>query len=299
MSTPDAGVEMIDVTGKEPTHRRAVAAAQVRLAQATLERIVQGGVPKGDVVAVAELAGMMAAKHTAQLLPLCHNLPLTHVQVRVTPVPALSRVLVQARAEAVERTGVEMEALTAATAAALTVYDMCKSMDRAAEISRVRLLAKQGGRSGKWRADGVGETVAVSRSDRRGTRKQNVEQIVLVADCGVQGDGHAGPGLRQVSMLAAESIAGARERGAKVGPGDFAENITTEGLNLPLLVVGTHLLMGGSALVEVTQIGKECDSPCDIGRQLGECVMPREGVFVRVLQPGTLRPGDLIQVLDA
>jgi len=295
--TSAADIRMVDVTSKEPSRRRATAAAEVRLAADTVERILSGQLPKGDVTATARLAGIMAAKQTPQLLPLCHSVALTHVGVNLTPIPSLERVCLQAVATAVARTGVEMEALTAAAVAALTVYDMCKGVDRAAEIRHVRLLTKAGGYSGCWRADGVGRVVAVSLSEQRGTRKHNVEEITLDTDMGVRGDAHAGPGLRQVSLLANESIATVRARGLEVGPGDFAENITTEGLALPSLPIGTHLLLGASAVGAVTQIGKECESPCEIGRQLGDCVMPREGIFVRVVQPGKLRAGDLIQVL--
>ena len=291
-------VRMIDVSDKQPTQRRATAAAEVALASAVVERIVRGDLPKGDVLATARLAGIMAAKRTAELLPLCHNVQLARVELHATAIPSLARVCVQATATAFARTGVEMEALTAASVAALTVYDMCKGIDRGAEIQRVRLLSKSGGRSGSWLAGGVGEVVAVSVSEHKGTPKQGVAEIELLTDQGVRGDAHAGPGPRQVSLLAQESIARARERGVEVGPGDFAENITTAGLDLPSLPVGTVLLLGTSAVGVVSQIGKECLEPCAIGRQLGDCVMPREGVFLRVVQPGTLRAGDLIQILS-
>ncbi len=298
MSEQDAKqICMIDVTDKEPTCRRAVAAAEVKLSAETLARITSGELPKGDVLAAAQLAGIMAAKQTAHLLPLCHNLPLTNVEVHCTPLPTLQRICIQAAVTAVARTGVEMEALTAASIAALTVYDMCKALDPFAEIRRVRVLAKAGGRSGYRRTPGIGEVVAVSTSQHKGTKKRNVPEIALVADQGVNGDAHAWPGPRQVSLLANESIAAAQAQGVDANPGDFAENITTEGLDLPALPIGAYLLLGTTALGEVTQIGKECLEPCAIGRQLGDCVMPREGIFVRVVQPGTLRAGDLIQVL--
>ncbi len=294
-SMPD--IRMVDVTDKEPSRRRATAAAEVRLAADTIQSLLSGRLPKGDVIATARLAGIMAAKQTPQLLPLCHSVPLTHVEVNLTPMPSLQRVCLQATATAVAGTGVEMEALTAAGVAALTVYDMCKGVDRAAEIRHIRLLTKQGGRSGYWQADGVGRVVAVSLSQQRGTSKHNVEQIELQMDAGVRGDVHAGPGLRQVSLLASESIAAARARGLQAGPGDFAENVTTEGLVLPSLPVGTHLLLGTSALGVVTQIGKSEESPSEIRRLMGDSLIPREGIFIGILQPGRLRPDDLIQVL--
>ncbi len=126
-------------------------------------------------------------------------------------------------------------------------------------------------------------------------RKQPRPEIALIADHGVEGDGHAGPWHRQVSLLAQESVDSMRAKGLDVGPGDFAENITTEGVAVAELPIGTRLRMGG-CLVEVTQIGKVCHDHCAIYRAAGDCVMPREGIFARVLEGGSLRAGDEIAV---
>jgi len=142
-----------------------------------------------------------------------------------------------------------------------------------------------------------GRIVAVSISEQRGTKKQNVPQATLEPDLGIVGDAHAAPGIRQVSLLAIESIRKMQERGVEVGPGDFAENITTEGLELFSLPIGTRVRLGDSVLGEVSQIGKECHDRCAIFHQVGDCVMPREGIFIRILQGGDLRPGDEIEVL--
>jgi cyclic pyranopterin phosphate synthase len=142
---------MVDVGAKPPTPRRAVAEAQVRLAQETLSLVIDGTGPKGDVLLVAELAGIQAAKRTSELIPLCHPIGLTDVSVEITPDRAGGSVRIRAAAATVASTGVEMEALTAASVAALTVYDMVKGVDRDAEIVHVRLLEKSGGRSGDWR----------------------------------------------------------------------------------------------------------------------------------------------------
>lgn len=120
----------------------------------------------------------------------------------------------------------------------------------------------------------------------------------LLAGKGLEGDAHAGDWHRQVSLLAVESIARIRERGLAVSPGDFAENITTSGIRLWELPLGTRLALGKGVLLEVTQIGKECHSRCAIFHQVGDCVMPREGLFARVLQGGTIGPGDSICVLS-
>jgi len=142
-----------------------------------------------------------------------------------------------------------------------------------------------------------GRVVAVSISEEKGEKKRNVPEGLLEAEHGLRGDAHAGPWHRQVSLLALESVRSMQQRGAEVGPGDFAENITTEGLLLTALPVGTRLRIGPEALAEVTQIGKECHDRCAIYEQVGDCVMPREGIFVRVLAGGRVAPGDAIEVL--
>ena len=142
-----------------------------------------------------------------------------------------------------------------------------------------------------------GRVVAVCTSESKGTRKTRVGTARVKAGWGIEGDAHAGAWHRQVSLLAVESIDKMRAKGLDVGPGDFAENITTEGLVLYDLPVGTRLRVG-QALVEVTQIGKVCHDRCAIYYQAGDCVMPREGIFVRVLEEGRVGEGDTIEVLS-
>ncbi|HEX2527674.1 MAG TPA: cyclic pyranopterin monophosphate synthase MoaC [Geminicoccus sp.] len=143
---------MVDVTNKDVTERRAVAEARVRMAAPTLEQIRARGFKKGDVLAVAQLAGIMGAKRTADLIPLCHPLPLSSLNVELQLDEAEQSVVITATCKVTGRTGVEMEALTAASVAALTVYDMCKAIDRGMSIEGIRLLSKEGGRSGPWQA---------------------------------------------------------------------------------------------------------------------------------------------------
>jgi MOSC domain-containing protein YiiM len=143
----------------------------------------------------------------------------------------------------------------------------------------------------------IGSVLAVCTSEAKGTRKTAVGQAVLVVDHGLQGDAHAGPWHRQVSFLAQESADKVRAKGLEIGPGDFAENILTAGLELFSLPIGTRLRVGAEALLEVTQIGKECHTGCAIRMLTGDCVMPREGIFARVLHGGTVRVGDTIEVL--
>ncbi len=142
---------MVDVSEKAVTSRTAVAEGFVAMAPATLDTILDGKAPKGDVLATARLAGIMGAKKTSELIPLCHPLPLTQVTLDFTPSREPSGVRVEATAKVEGKTGVEMEALTAVTVACLTLYDMCKAVDRAMSFSGIRLVEKTGGRSGDFR----------------------------------------------------------------------------------------------------------------------------------------------------
>lgn len=142
---------MVDVSRKGVTERRAVARGALELSRKALQAILDGTVPKGDVLAVARVAGIQAAKRTAELLPLCHPLALTSVEVDVVPRPERNRVEIEARVTAVERTGVEMEALLAVSVAALAVYDMVKGIDREMRVGPIELVEKTGGQSGTYR----------------------------------------------------------------------------------------------------------------------------------------------------
>jgi MOSC domain-containing protein YiiM len=139
--------------------------------------------------------------------------------------------------------------------------------------------------------------VAVCRSEQKGTRKQPFAEARLIADWGLEGDAHAGRWHRQVSLLADESYETARRQwGLAVEHGDFAENVTTRGIVLKSLPIGTRLEIGDDVLVEVTQIGKKCHSGCEIMQLAGKCIFPQEGIFGRVLQPGIVRAGDPIRI---
>jgi cyclic pyranopterin phosphate synthase len=148
----EGSARMVDVSSKEVTHRRAVARAFVRMSAETVAAVAAGDAPKGDVLGVARLAGIQAAKQTGSLIPLCHPLGLDHVDVRASVVDDGVEIVAEASLEA--RTGVEMEAMVAASVAALTVYDMVKGIERGVTIEAVELLEKSGGRSGSWRRDG-------------------------------------------------------------------------------------------------------------------------------------------------
>ena len=143
-----------------------------------------------------------------------------------------------------------------------------------------------------------GTVIAVCTSPGKGERKKDVGRGVLVENFGLKGDGHAGDWHRQVSLLAMESIAKMRAAGLDVGPGDFAENLTTQGVDLCNLPLGTVLRVGETALLEITQIGKVCHDRCAIYYQAGDCVMPREGIFAAVRRGGEVVRGDEVEVVS-
>jgi MOSC domain-containing protein YiiM len=142
-----------------------------------------------------------------------------------------------------------------------------------------------------------GKVISINISDKKGVRKKPVEEAVIKTNSGIENDAHASSlWHRQVSLLALESIRKMQAMGLKVGPGDFAENITTEGIDLLKLPVGTKLIIGSGIEVEVSQIGKKCHTRCEIYNQAGDCIMPKEGIFVKVLTGGKIKEGDTITV---
>jgi cyclic pyranopterin monophosphate synthase len=305
---------MVDVGGKQVTRRVARAAGRVYMNPQTMALLQRQALPKGDVLAVARVAGVLAAKRTSDLIPLCHPLALTHVEIDFEVLPEEPAVEIQCTVRTEGRTGVEMEALTGVSVAALTIYDMAKAVDKAMVIAEVRLLEKTGGKEDYVRSEPITSTarepqsgaagraapaarvVSVNISPGKGERKKPVELARLITEHGIEGDGHAGPWHRQVSLLAQESIDKMVAKGLDVRAGDFAENLTTVGIDLPGLPLGTRMTVGDT-LLEVTQIGKVCHDRCAIFYQAGDCVMPRDGIFVRVLQGGEVRAGDSVSVV--
>jgi len=145
----------------------------------------------------------------------------------------------------------------------------------------------------------MAKIIAVCRSEKKGTKKKIIAEGELREDYGLAGDAHAdGNTHRQVSLLAIESINKILSLGFDVGPGDFAENLTTEGIDLMSLPVGTHIFIGDEIILELTQIGKECHAGCAIYRQIGKCIMPKEGIFTKVIHSGQVRAGDIIKVAE-
>ena len=141
--------------------------------------------------------------------------------------------------------------------------------------------------------------VSIAKSKKKGTRKKTITEVALKIDHGLEGDAHAGDWHRQVSLLASESIEYMRAKGLDVTFGDFAENIATEGIDWKTIPVGTKVKLGEDALVEITQIGKVCHKKCAIYYQAGDCIMPKEGIFAKVLKEGTIKVGNQIRILES
>ena len=143
-----------------------------------------------------------------------------------------------------------------------------------------------------------GTIISINISKDKGEKKTAVDRCTLLKDMGVENDAHAGPGIRQVSLLATESIEKIRNKGLEISFGDFAENLTTEGIDLVSLPIGTCLKVGETTRIRITKIGKECHARCNIFLQIGDCVMPREGIFTVVGEEGVIRPGDSLEVVE-
>jgi cyclic pyranopterin phosphate synthase len=292
----------VDVSGRDETPRRAVAEGFLVADPDTIRAIREGRLPKAEPLATARAAALLAVKDTPRLIPHCHPIRVTAATVEFDF--AVNSVQVRCEVRAVDRTGPQMEAIVGVTAALLTLYDMAKALCPTASMERVRLVEKEGGRSGHWRADGaagkVGTVVAVCISREKGTPKDAVGHARLIEGHGVEGDSHAGTS-RQVSLLCQKSADKLSDTGVDLRPGVFAENLRVAGLEAGDFRVGAIIRVGG-AVLEVTEIGKECHSgkggsgKCAIARLTGRCVMPTDGIFARVVRGGEVRAGDSLEV---
>ncbi len=291
----DGRAFMVEVGEKEITKRVAKAEGTILMEEETLKMIKEGRMKKGDVLSVAQVAGIMAAKKTSDIIPMCHNIFLTGVDIDFEILHNGVKATASVKTEG--KTGVEMEALTAVSTCLLTIYDMCKAVDKAMEMTAIRLLEKKGGKSGEYMRKPSGRVISINISQEKGVVKDPIDQGVFLTDHGLEGDAHAGNWHRQVSLLALESFQKMIDAGAEgLVPGIFAENITTEGISLFTLPVGTRFKIG-ETIQELTQIGKECHSGCEIARKVGKCVMPKEGIFTKIIKSGTIKVGDLIEIL--
>lgn len=288
---------MVEVGAKDNTKRAAIARGRIVMKKETLEMIKIGVIKKGDVLSVAQIAGIMGAKRTSDLIPMCHNIFLTGADLRFNFID--NAVEVEAEVKTTGKTGVEMEALTAVSLACLTIYDMCKGVDKDMVIEDIKLIKKTGGKTGTYlRGNVTAKVLSINISEKKGVVKNPIEEGIFIEEFGLKDDAHSGPWHRQVSLLGIESFEKMTEQGAEgLVPGIFAENITTEGIVLYELPIGTRLAIG-ETIHEVTQIGKECHTGCEIARKVGKCVMPKEGIFTKVIKGGIIKKGDFIAIMD-
>lgn len=287
---------MVEVGDKDITKRTATASGRIRMKPETIAMIKEGLIKKGDVLSVAQIAGIMGAKRTSDLIPMCHNIFLTGADISFNIQENFIELMT--RVKTTGKTGVEMEALTAISVACLTIYDMCKAVDKDMIIEDIKLMEKTGGKSGDYmRNKTTGRVLSINISEKKGVVKEPIKEGLFIEDHGLENDAHSGNWHRQVSLLGVESFEKMKEMGLDdLKYGDFAENITTEGILLYELPVGTRLQIGDT-LHEVTQIGKKCHTGCAIAQKVGKCVMPKEGIFTKVLKGGIIREGDIIEIL--
>lgn len=289
--------KMVDVSEKNETKRVAIAKGSIKMKPETIKMIKDNKMKKGDVLSVAQIGGITGAKKTWDIIPMCHNIFLTGSDIKFTVLE--EEIEVEATVSTVGKTGVEMEALTAVSTAMLTIYDMCKAVDKDMVIENIRLIKKNGGKSGDYyMCKGIkGKVLSINVSDKKGVVKDPIHEGIFIEDFGLENDAHGGDWHRQVSLLGIESFDKMENEGIEgLVPGIFAENITTEGLVLYELPIGTRLVIG-ETIQEVTQIGKECHTGCEISQKVGKCVMPKEGIFTKVIKGGLIKKGDIIEVI--
>lgn len=287
---------MVDVGDKDITDRTAIARGKITMKSETLQRIKDGLIKKGDVLSVAQIGGIMGAKKTSELIPMCHNIFLSGADISFNFIP--DGVEVEATVRTTGKTGVEMEALTAVSMACLTIYDMCKAIDKDMEIKDIMVVKKTGGASGTYIRKSIGRVLSVNISAEKGVIKEPIKEGLFIENHGLEHDAHSGDWHRQVSLLAIESFYKMENLGIEgLVPGVFAENITTEGIELFTLPVGTKFKIG-ETIHELTQIGKTCHTGCAISQKVGKCVMPKEGIFTKVIKGGVIKEGDSIEIIE-
>ncbi len=313
---------MVDVGGKQDTHRIAIAEGEVIMKSETLALIKDKKIAKGDVLGIAQVAGIMAAKETSHLIPMCHPLIITNVDMDFYLMEEKNSILIRSIVMTTGKTGVEIEALHAVSVAALTIYDVCKAVDRGIEISHIHLVEKDGGQSGHYQGksylnveekretsypegeeeiqkDRKGKVLAVCIGDSREIPKKEVPNAVLIKDFGIEGDVHAGRDHKQVSLLSLASLEKNREDGYELHYGDLFENIDFEGIDdLYQYPLGTLIKIGKDVILCISQIGKDYDVDILVRGQKVCSIMPKEGIFTRVVEGGTIQPGDDIRVIS-
>ncbi|MEG2234345.1 MAG: cyclic pyranopterin monophosphate synthase MoaC [Oscillospiraceae bacterium] len=261
-------VNMVDVGAKEKTGREAVAQSKIRMKPETLAKILEGNIKKGDVFAAARIAAIMAAKRTSELIPLCHPIAVTYADA-VIDTQGNDTVTVTATVRCVGETGVEMEALTAASIGALTVYDMCKAIDRGMTVQSTRLLKKSGGKSGVY-LRGPGEVCGTCLTPQKEMSKQ----------------------LSLLSKYALDEMEKMDYSGLCMEK--FHANLIVDGLDFKALKSGDIIAVGKSR-IELTSVGKRCFEDCPLVQSGIDCPLKNECAFAVVIQSGEIFDGCPVQ----
>lgn len=287
----DGRTKMVDVSDKKDTVRIAIAKGSVKVKEETLKAILDKEINKGDVLEVARIAGIMGAKKTSDLIPMCHPLLISKVKIEFAISEYDNVISIYATTKTTGKTGIEIESLTAVSIAGLTIYDMCKAMDRSIEIGEIKLLKKSGGKSGVFLSDDLkGNISNVFFGTERGVPKIENDFIELREDYGVVGDIHAIEGRHQVSILSKNSVDKFKANDLTLGT--FEANIIIENIDLYKFPIKTRVKFGTDAIVEITQIGKK-----DVLMEDHYNTMYHEGIFVKVISSGIIKKDDKIEVI--
>jgi cyclic pyranopterin phosphate synthase len=283
-------MKMINVSEKQETHRRARAIARLLVEKETIKLIKEGRIEKGDPVEASKLVGLSGTKFTAQVLPFCHPIRVTSAKVE-TKLYDEGIIEIYSEVECIDRTGAEMEALMACGMAALNFYDMLKRYDRWIKITDLRLLEKEGGKSGHVKLDYEfkGKVIFLGKSEKRGL-KDKVQSLKLVENFGVEGDVHAGT-ERQVSLFPLEALAKVPKDKFTFPLDQLTENISTIGIPEYLLLPGKRLRVGEAEL-EILEIGKE-----EFVEEGKPYAVSRWGRFCRVIKSGVVNLYDDVEIL--
>jgi cyclic pyranopterin monophosphate synthase len=275
---------MVDISEKPETSRCAIAQAIVNCKQETIDLIISGNVPKGDVFSCARIAGIMAAKKTDSLIPMCHQLPLSSVTINLTV--QNRQVYILAKVSCTYKTGVEMEAIVAASVAAMTVYDMCKAVDKDMVISEVMLLSKTGGKSGTYSRSKI---VAINTKQTDLEPLLKIDSANLIPELGMEGDVKSGKLGRQISILPHDLAVSLKDMKSKCAK-RFWANIEVSEIS-ENIAIGDYLKIG-TATVCVTQVGKECSVKCDTYEEGKKCAYIKQLLFAKVVEEGTIKIHD-------
>lgn len=280
-------VVMVDVGDKEKTERKAEAQAVVIMKSDTVNLIMSDNIKKGNVLATAKIAAIMAAKCTYSIIPLCHNIELSKIEINIEKKDE-NKLIITSFVKCKGTTGVEMEALVAVTVAALTIYDMCKAVDRGINIDNIHLCKKSGGKSGVYIQKPIIEDILLKPSKEK--------RILSLQRCTIYEDGIEGytKGDKAISLVDASIYDENIENEVKgICFNKFYGNLVIRNMNFDELKVG-DILEIGSVKIEITQVGKQCFKECNLVRKGIECRLKTSCAFARVLEQGNIFVGDVI-----